>query len=234
MGLGTWAWGNRFLWGYSKEMDPELQKVFNYSVSRRINLFDTADSYGTGQLNGRSECLLGRFVREYPGRDEIHIATKFAAYPWRVLPANFLAACRGSLRRLEMESLSLGQLHWSTANYAPLQEIALQNGLAQIYEKGLVKAVGVSNYGPKQLASIHKRLEKRGVPLSAAQIQFSLLSYGPEQRDLKEMCDEMGMAVISYSPLALGILTGKYESGNLPSGPRGALFKRLLPKVRVK
>ena len=46
MGLGTWSWGNRFLWGYSKEMDPELQEVFNYSVSQGINLFDTADSYG--------------------------------------------------------------------------------------------------------------------------------------------------------------------------------------------
>lgn len=77
-----------------------------------------------------------------------------------------------------------------------------------MYEKGFVKAVGVSNYGPKQLASIHKRLEKRGVPLSSAQIQFSLLSYGPEQRDLKAMCDEMDMVVISYSPLALGVLTG--------------------------
>ena len=88
------------------------------------------------------------------------------------------------------------------------QERALQNGLAQIYEKGLVEAVGVSNYGPKQLAVIHKRLSNRGVPLSSAQIQFSLLSYGPEQRDLKAMCDELGMTVIAYSPLALGLLTG--------------------------
>ena len=89
-----------------------------------------------------------------------------------------------------------------------VQERALQNGLAQIYEKGLVEAVGVSNYGPKQLAVIHKRLSKRDVPLSSAQIQFSLLSYGPEQRDLKAMCDELGITVIAYSPLALGLLTG--------------------------
>ena len=136
LGLGTWSWGNRFLWGYSPEMDPELQQMFNYAVSHGINLFDTADSYGsppahvspnamgatgTGQWNGRSEILLGRFLKEFPDDARIHIATKFAAYPWRVFPANIVAACRGSLRRLEAERLSLGQLHWSTANYAPLQ-----------------------------------------------------------------------------------------------------------------
>eukprot|EP00878_Enallax_costatus_P022357 GHUV01023714.1.p1 GENE.GHUV01023714.1~~GHUV01023714.1.p1 ORF type:complete len:183 (+),score=37.62 GHUV01023714.1:212-760(+) len=63
MGLGTWAWGNKFLWGYETDMDDELQQVFNLVVSRGINLFDTADSYGTGALNGRSEQLLGQFIR---------------------------------------------------------------------------------------------------------------------------------------------------------------------------
>lgn len=125
MGLGTWSWGNRFLWGYDESQDPELQQLFNLVVSSGINIFDTADSYGTGRLNGKSELLLGKFLREYPGspkvRDGVHIATKFAAYPWRVLPGNVVAACRGSLRRLGLEQLSVGQLHWSTANYQPLQ-----------------------------------------------------------------------------------------------------------------
>lgn len=68
MGFGTWAWGNKFLWNYDESLDDELQSVFNFVVSRGINVFDTADSYGTGQLNGRSEILLGKFLREYPGR----------------------------------------------------------------------------------------------------------------------------------------------------------------------
>lgn len=109
-------------------LPPPLQ-VFNLAVSRGINLFDTADSYGTGRLNGRSEQLLGRFTAEYPGsaaaRGGVHIATKLAAYPWRVTPGNMVAACRGSLRRLGAERLSVGQLHWSAAKYAPLQEWAL-------------------------------------------------------------------------------------------------------------
>lgn len=57
MGLGTWSWGNRFLWGYTEKMDPELQEVFNYSVSQGINLFDTADSYGKSGSIGTSVIL---------------------------------------------------------------------------------------------------------------------------------------------------------------------------------
>lgn len=71
MGFGTWAWGNQFLWGYQESMDNELQQIFNMAVDYDINLFDTADSYGTGRLNGQSEKLLGRFIREFQGSSRI-------------------------------------------------------------------------------------------------------------------------------------------------------------------
>ncbi|KAK9288038.1 hypothetical protein L1049_016483 [Liquidambar formosana] len=173
MGFGTWAWGNQLLWGYQESMDTDLQRTFNLAVENGINLFDTADSYGTGRLNGQSEKLLGRFVREFEGqkrvRDNILIATKFAAYPWRLTPGQFVTACKSSLDRMQIEQIGIGQLHWSTANYAPLQELALWDGLVAMYEKGLVRAVGVSNYGPKQLVKIHDYLKARGVPLCSAQ-----------------------------------------------------------------
>ena len=54
MGCGTWAWGNRLLWGYDETMDEELQAAFNLCVNNGVTLFDTGDSYGTGKLNGRS------------------------------------------------------------------------------------------------------------------------------------------------------------------------------------
>ncbi|XP_042504246.1 pyridoxal reductase, chloroplastic isoform X2 [Macadamia integrifolia] len=177
MGFGTWAWGNQLLWGYQKEMDDELQDVFNLAVENGINLFDTADSYGTGRLNGQSERLLGKFIRDFPGRegvrDGVVIATKFAAYPWRLTPGQFVKACQSSLGRLQIEKIGIGQLHWSTANYAPSQELALWDGLVAMYEKGLVRGVGVSNYGPKQLVKIHNYLKSRGVPLSSAQDDVS-------------------------------------------------------------
>ncbi|XP_021775015.1 pyridoxal reductase, chloroplastic-like isoform X2 [Chenopodium quinoa] len=233
MGFGTWAWGNQLLWGYQESMDDELQQVFNLAVDNGINLFDTADSYGTGKLNGQSEKLLGRFIREYKGkkgvRDNIVIATKFAAYPWRLTPGQFVNACKSSLDRMELEQIGIGQLHWSTANYAPLQEMALWDGLVAMYEKGLVQAVGVSNYGPKQLEKIYTYLNNRGVPLCSAQVQFSLLSLGDEQMEVKNMCDSLGIQLIAYSPLGLGMLTGKYTLSNLPSGPRSLLFRQILP-----
>ncbi|CAI5950813.1 unnamed protein product [Closterium sp. NIES-65] len=162
MGLGTWAWGNKFLWGYDKEMDEELKEVFDLVVSRGINIFDTADSYGTGALSGRSEQLLGQFIKEYPGSDkyrsDIRIATKLAAYPWRLTPAQMVGACRASLDRLGLEKLAIGQLHWSAANYAPFAGEGavgwarrhVRGGEIEI-ETGLVECVGVSNYGPQQL-----------------------------------------------------------------------------------
>lgn len=71
------------------------------------------------------------------------LPVQFAAYPWRVLPANVVAACKGSLDRLGVDQISLGQLHWSASNYAPLQELALWNGLADCYDQGLIKAAGM-------------------------------------------------------------------------------------------
>ncbi|XAR71593.1 Pyridoxine 4-dehydrogenase [Bertholletia excelsa] len=233
MGFGTWAWGNQLLWGYQEGIDSELQRAFNLIVENGINLFDTADSYGTGRLNGQSEKLLGKFIREFEGKkqakDNIVIATKFAAYPWRLTPGQFVNACKSSLDRMQVEQIGIGQLHWSTANYAPPQELALWDGLVAMYEKGLVQAVGVSNYGPKQLLKIHDYLKARGVPLCSAQVQFSLLSMGKDQTEIKNICDSLGIRLISYSPLGLGMLTGKYTPSNLPQGPRGLLFRQIIP-----
>ncbi|KAK6155517.1 hypothetical protein DH2020_009765 [Rehmannia glutinosa] len=224
MGFGTWAWGNQLLWGYQESMDDELQQIFNLAIESGINLFDTADSYGTGNI-----LFLPIRQGNKQVKDNIVIATKFAAYPWRLTPNQFVDACKSSLDRVQLEQIGIGQLHWSTANYAPLQERALWDGLVAMYDKGLVRAVGVSNYGPKQLLKIHDYLKARGVPLCSAQVQFSLLSMGKDQMEIKNICDSLGIRVISYSPLGLGMLTGKYTSSNLPSGPRGLLFRQILP-----
>ncbi|MDZ8187387.1 MAG: aldo/keto reductase [Nostoc sp. ChiSLP02] len=235
MGCGTWAWGNQLLWGYDESMDDQLQAVFNLCVSNGVTLFDTGDSYGTGRFNGRSELLLGRFNREYVGsnQENICIATKLAAYPWRWTRQSMVKACKSSAQRLG-KNVDLVQMHWSTANYAPWQERGLLDGLADVYEQGLVKGVGLSNYGPKRLKQVHKKFAQRGVPISTLQVQYSLLStYPVTQLELKDVCDELGIKLIAYSPLALGLLTGKYSVGGaFPKGIRGLLFRQILPGVR--
>jgi len=234
MGCGTWAWGNRLLWGYDESLDDQLQAVFNLCVNHGVTLFDTGDSYGTGKLKGRSEQLLGRFSQEYLGSnsDKICLATKLAAYPWRLTRQSMVSAGKASAQRLG-RNVDLVQMHWSTANYAPWQEGALLQGLADLYEQGLVKGVGLSNYGPKRLKWVHQKLADRGVPISSLQVQYSLLStYPVTQLGLKDVCDELGIKLIAYSPLGLGLLTGKYsQTGPFPKGIRGVLFRQLLPSI---
>lgn len=234
MGCGTWAWGNRLLWGYDQSMDAQLQQVFDLCVANGVTLFDTGDSYGTGKLNGQSEKLLGRFAREYQGvnKERICLATKLAAYPWRLTPKSMVNAGLASIQR--MGRVDLVQMHWSTANYFPWQEWQLLDGLADLYERGLIKGVGLSNYGTKRLRQVHQKFSDRQIPLATLQVQYSLLStYPVTELGLKETCDELGIKLIAYSPLCLGILTGKYnEPSDYPKGLRGILCKRLVPEAK--
>jgi pyridoxine 4-dehydrogenase len=144
-----------------------------------------------------------------------------------------VSACNASAQRLG-KNVDLVQMHWSTANYFPWQEGQLLDGLADLYEQGLVKGVGLSNYGPKRLKWVHQKFCDRGVPIATLQVQYSLLStYPVTQLGLKDVCDELGIKLIAYSPLALGLLTGKYsEKGPFPKGIRGLLSRQLLPGMR--
>ncbi|HEY9807700.1 MAG TPA: aldo/keto reductase [Halomicronema sp.] len=235
MGCGTWAWGNRLLWGYNQNMDEQLQQVFNLCIQNNITLFDTGDSYGTGKLSGRSEQLLGQFTKQYhgPNQNNICIATKLAPYPWRLTRNSFIKAAENSSQRLQ-KNIDLVQMHWSTANYAPWQEIPLLNALCDLYEQQKVKAIGLSNYGPKRLKQIHKIFAQRNIPITTLQVQYSLLSTYPiTQLNLKETCDELGIKIIAYSPLALGLLTGKYSPNTpLPKGIRSLAFGKMLPGIQ--
>ena len=234
MGCGTWAWGNRLLWGYDQSMDTQLQSVFNLCVANGVTLFDTGDSYGTGRLNGQSEKLLGKFSRNYSGenKNNICLATKLAAYPWRLTRKSMVNAAQASAKRLGR--VDLAQMHWSTANYFPWQEEQLLDGLGDLYEQGLVKGIGLSNYGTKRLKKIHAKFSRRSIPIATLQVQYSLLStYPVTDLGIKETCDELGIKLIAYSPLCLGILTGKYTNpSTYPKGLRGLLFKRLVPEAK--
>lgn len=235
LGCGTWAWGNRLLWDYRPDMDPELQTVFNFLVDRGVTFFDTGDSYGTGKLKGRSEILLGQFAQNYrgPNQERLIIATKLAPYPWRWTAQSMVNAGAASSDRLQ-RPIDLVQMHWPTRNYFPWQEKALLKGLAQLYRRGLVKGVGLSNYGTQALLEVHQLFQDWGVPIVSLQVQYSLLStYPVTELKLKETCDRLGIQLIAYSPLALGLLTGKYTLQTpLPKGVRGNTFKRLLPKIQ--
>lgn len=235
MGCGTWAWGNKLLWGYQPAMDGELEWVFGQCVTAGITFFDTGDSYGTGRLQGQSEKLLGQFSQAYEGlnQDKICLATKLAPYPWRLTPQAMVGAGIASQQRLQ-RPIDLVQLHWSTANYAPWQEQSLLKGLVQLCQRGHAKALGLSNFGPKRLQKAYDFCQNEGVSIASLQVQYSLLSTDSVGKlGLKELCDQLGIKLIAYSPLTLGLLTGKYgPQGPFPLGIRGLLFRRLLPKIQ--
>ena len=233
IGFGTWAWGNRLIWGYDPQRDDAvLDATFRQAVASGLNLVDTADSYGTGQLNGRSELLLGRFTAALPAesRAGLCIASKLAPFPWRLGRRGMDRALHASQDRLRGH-LRRVQLHWSTARYAPWQEVALLDGLADRVLDGSVAELGVSNIGPKRLLWMNERLGERSVRLSSVQVQFSLLA--PGDRDVEaliKICRELNIDVLAYSPLAFGVLSKKPGMAP-PTGTvlRRRIFRRLLP-----
>ena len=179
IGVGTWAWGNQFLWGYDPARDDDrLAATFRRCLERGLLFFDTADSYGTGRFNGRSESLLGRFARDASPqeRDCLTIATKLAPFPWRLGRQGYTRAFTASQARLQGQMKRV-QLHWSTARYAPWQEGPLLDGLADLVLGGEVESLGVSNMGPQRLRRVHAQLQARGVPLASLQVQLSLLRW---------------------------------------------------------
>lgn len=241
LGVGTWQWGNKLLWGYDERDDERLGGVFDAFVDGGANWFDTGDSYGTGELEGRAESLLGQFSRARldRGGSPVVLATKLAAYPWRLTPESMVEAVKASNKRMG-RPVDLAQMHWSPRSYGlSFQEDALIEGLCRCYESGLCRAVGLSNFGPAGLRRTAAVLEARGVPLALNQVQFSLLS---EERlsGVAEVCQELGVRLVAYSPLCLGLLAGGYEldSGSgprLPRSPvRGLLFSTLLADANVQ
>jgi len=190
IGLGAWSWGDSLFWGYDPKNDNELKEVFNYAVKKTNPvLLDTAEIYGFG----RSETLIADFSRGYDN-SQIQVATKFAALPQRTKATDVLKACEASVKRLGGKQIDLYQIHfpnaWSNAEY--------WDGLAMAYEKGLVKAVGVSNYGVDAVRACHAALQKRGVPLATNQIQMSLLYRWPLENGLTQACEDLGVQILSY------------------------------------
>ena len=160
---------------------------------------------------------------------ELIVATKFAPLPNRFLDGRkaVARALRASLERLGTDRCDLYQLHWPGF----FSDRQFWDGLADAYDAGLVRSVGVSNYSAKRLRAVHKLLKERDIPLATNQIQYSLLHRTPEMNGVKEACDELGVKILAYSPLAQGCLTGRYSSSNLPSGPRGRIFEQRMDKV---
>jgi len=224
-GLGTWQWGDQLFWGYGNGyQENDLFELFKYCISQNMRFFDTAEVYGSG----RSEQLLGKFIRELG--EPVYVATKFMPYPWRLSRRSLLKSLKASLTRLGLQKVNLYQMHWPLP---PVTVEAWMEGMIEAVQNGLTGAVGVSNYDKRQMLTAHNALTRQGVPLASNQVEYHLLNRKIELNGLMEECNQLGVKVIAYSPLAQGLLTGKYTPDNPPRGVRGGrAAKRLLVKIQ--
>ncbi|CAF1163759.1 unnamed protein product [Rotaria sp. Silwood1] len=183
--VGTWAWGDKNIWGWNKELDVKAKEAFDMSLSKGINTFDTAEIYGFGE----SERCIARYKANQPvaSTKNIIIATKFLPLPYKLsYPSSLINALRA----------------------------IVGNALAETVKLGLTKTVGVSNYSTTQTIKMYDCLQKHNIQLASNQVEFSLLRRSPETSGLITECHKRGIAVLGYSPLAMGRLTGKYSQAN--------------------
>lgn len=193
--IGTWQAGKR---GWVDIQDEEIITAIQTALDAGMNTIDTAEIYG----DGYSELLVGKAIKNSP--HPVVIATKVFAN--HLAYDQVFQACENSLQRLQIEVIDLYQIHWPSGSWqsavVPIGET--MSALVKLQEQGKIRAIGVSNFSLAQLQAA----QQYGV-ISSIQPPYSLFWRGVE-RDLLPYCVEQGITVLAYSPLAQGLLTGRF------------------------
>jgi aryl-alcohol dehydrogenase-like predicted oxidoreductase len=213
LALGALTFGND--WGWGSERD-EARQIFDAYLDRGGNFIDTANQY----TNGTSERLVGEFANGL--RDRLVIATKYSLSTRAGDPnsggnhrKNMVQSVEASLRRLNTDYIDLYYLHAWDGTTA-VDEV--MRAMDDLVRAGKVLYVGISDTPAWQVARMQTMADLRGwSPLVALQIEYSLIERTGE-RDLIPMAAELGMGVIPWSPLASGVLAGKYTRADLDHG----------------
>ena len=238
--LGTMTFGEQV-------GEADSHAILSHSLERGVNFIDTAEMYAvppkaeTFQL---TEKIVGNWLAANPSaRDKLVLATKVAGpsrgMPWirngspDLTAADIVAACEGSLRRLQTEVIDLYQIHWPTRNvpmfggiyFDPAKDNAALTSmhaqleaLQTLVRAGKVRAIGLSNETPYGVHEFVRLAEQHGLPrLATVQNVYCLISRGVEN-GLDETLHRLGVSLLAYSPLGFGLLTGKYDASGT-SGP---------------
>jgi aryl-alcohol dehydrogenase-like predicted oxidoreductase len=245
--LGTMTWGNQ-----NNEKDGHEQ--MDYALGRGINFFDTAEMYAvppSAETYGRTEEIIGTWFAARKNRGKVILASKIAGpgLPWvrggdaLIDRANILKAVEGSLRRLQTDYIDLYQLHWPNRgsyhfsqhwDYSPdFDTAAVDENFIETLEtmQGLIKAgkirhIGLSNETAWGTSKWLRLSEERGLPrMASIQNEYSLLCRLFDT-DLQETARAEDCGLLAWSPLARGILSGKYLDGARPPGTRLTLETR--------
>jgi aryl-alcohol dehydrogenase-like predicted oxidoreductase len=205
IGLGTWQFGSRE-WGYGDSYaDRAALDIVRRARELGITLFDTAEVYGFG----RSERILGEALGHE--RDDVVVASKI--FPVVPLPAVVRQRWAGSARRLGLTRIPLYQVHQP---HPVVPDTVIMPGFRRLLTDGGIGAAGVSNYSLERWRAADEAL---GAPVISNQVQFSLAHAGPLE-DQVPFAERENRLVIAYSPLAQGLLGGRYTVDDRPGGVR--------------
>jgi aryl-alcohol dehydrogenase-like predicted oxidoreductase len=219
LGLGLWALGR-----WRPEDEARTKATLGHALERGIRWFDTAEVYGAG----RSERILGDvFYRSGPAAAEALVVTKLS---WEHLrPAQIRPALMGSLQRLGRTKVDLYLIH-SPDPRVPIADT--MGALEALWKERKIGAIGVSNFSVEQLVEARAALRETDVVVN--QVLYNLF----ERTDGDEVlpyCRKEGVVVEAYTPLARGLLTGRYLSGTVPVGPaRSTGLRERLPEVQAR
>jgi aryl-alcohol dehydrogenase-like predicted oxidoreductase len=250
--LGTMTFGEQV-------DEADSHAILDRALERGVNFIDTAEMYPvppTAKTFTETETIIGRWFARRPGlRDRIVLATKIAG-PARgmdwvrggqadVTPQAIEQACNDSLRRLQTDVIDLYQIHWPNRNALPFGSIYFDptrdapqtsihdqlEALAKLVQAGKVRAIGLSNETPWGVAEFVRVAEQHGLPRIATVQNPYCLTNRVVDNGLDEVLHHTGVGVLAYSPLAFGLLTGKYDEcgyGSEADKPIGrmSLFER--------
>lgn len=249
--LGTMTFGEQV-------DEPTTHRLLSHAVARGVTFWDTAEMYAVpprAETFQVTETFLGNWIAKNPGlRKQLVLATKVAGpsrgMPWvrggamDVSAKDIIEACEGSLRRLQTDVIDLYQLHWPTRN-VPLfgqmyfdpskdREITSMHvqleALGQLVKAGKVRAIGLSNETPYGVCEFVRLSEVHGLPrVATVQNAYHLLNRTHEN-GMDEAMHRLQVSLLAYSPLAFGLLSGKYDASGItglhaPKDGRIAMFE---------
>src|SRR5665647_1205007 len=206
IGLGCWQFSKQK--NMSGKFWPTLEdnlieRIVSLSIDGGINWFDTAEVYGGGE----SEKALSKALKaagKKPG--EVIVATKW--WPIFRFASNIRKTINDRIRLLEPYPIDLYQVHqpWSFSGV----NIEMK-AMAELFNRKLIKAIGVSNFSAQKMENAWANLQKSGIPLASNQVRYSLLDRRIESNGVLELAKKLGITIIAYSPLAQSIVTGKFH-----------------------
>jgi aryl-alcohol dehydrogenase-like predicted oxidoreductase len=243
--LGTMTWG-------SQNSEAEAHAQIDLALEHGVNFIDTAEMYPTTPLSpetcGETERIIGAWLAKSGRRGEIVLATKITGAGNQsvgrngapISPETVRIALEGSLRRLQTDHVDLYQLHWPNrgsyhfrqswtydpsgqARGEPERMLAILETLGALVNEGKIRTIGLSNDTAWGTAKFLELAEAHGLPrVATIQNEYSLL-YRPFDLDLAELCHHEEVSLLAYSPLAAGLLSGKYLEGTVPPGSRASI-----------